>query len=277
MRWRILACLLAFAVLGPRTALAQEPSASAPIFTYVDLVDLGDSSNLVVRAQIRKQTKVGPERSPGLRPGAVRLLLEAQTEALFSGSAAIGQSLRLLADFPLDAKGKPPKLKEVSLIFFGREVPGRPGELQLVTPYSYMPVTTNDEARLRSVLRELAEPDKPPHITGIREAISIAGNLAGESETQVFLQTEEGEPVSLTIMRRPGMAPRWGVAWSELVDQSAKPPEPATLAWYSLACSLPPALPPSANISNDEASRLRAAQDYRVVIEQLGPCLRNRR
>ena len=79
------------------------------------------------------------------------------------------------------------------------------------------------------------------------------------------------------MVRRPGMAPRWGVAWTELVDQAAEAPERDTLAWYRLACALPPSLPPGANLAEDPADRARAARDYRFVIEQLGPCVRNLR
>jgi hypothetical protein len=272
-----LAALLAGALSWSSAATAQGAPAPLPRYNYVDLVELSQSANLVVKAEIRKQATVEPERSPGLRPGWVRLYLEADTQALFAGRTAIGESLRLLADFPLDEKGKPPKLKKLSLVYFGKEVPGRPGELQLLTPDSYMPADPVDEERLRTVLRQVAASDKPPQVMGIKEALSVAGNLAGESETQLFLETREGQPVSITIMRRPGMAPQWGVAWSELVDQAARPPAPETLAWFSLACSLPPALPPSANLAQDEASRMRAVQDYRVVVEQLGPCQRNRR
>jgi len=268
--------LLAAVLAWPGGITAQSVPTHSPGYTYVDLVELSESANLVVKAQIRRQSAVEPERSPGLRPGWVRLYLEAETEVLFAGRAAIGEGLRLLADFPLDAKGKPPKLKDTSLVVFGREVPGRPGEVQLLAPDSWMAADPSEEERLRTVLLQVAAPDKPPRITGIREAISIAGNLAGESETQLFLETATGAPVSITVMRRPGMAPQWGVAWSEIVDQAARPPQPGTLAWYSLACSLPPALPPSANLSPDEASRRRAVEDYRVVVERLGSCQRNR-
>jgi hypothetical protein len=268
--------LLAALLSWPSAANAQAAPASSPRYTYVDLVELSQSANLVLKVEIRKQQTMGPERSPGLKPGFVRLYIEADTLGLYAGSAAIGAAQRFLADFPLDAKGKPPKLKKQQLILFSRTVPGRPGELQLLEPDSYMPVDPAQEERLRTVLRQLAAPDKPPQVTGVREALSIAGNLAGESETQLFLATREGQPVSITVMRRPGMAPQWGVAWSEIVDQAARPPARDTLAWYSLVCSLPFDLPPSANLSPDAASRLRAIQDYKVVVDQLGFCSRNR-
>jgi hypothetical protein len=268
--------LLAAVFGGPSAAQAPAAQPAAPRYTYVDLVELGQAANLVLKAQIRKQITMEPERSPGLKPGWVRLYLEADTMTLYAGSAAIGATQRLLADFPLDAKGKPPKLKDTILIFFGKSVPGKPGDLQLLEPDSYMPADPAEEERLRTVLRQLAAPDQPPHITGVREALSIAGNLAGESETQLFLETREGAPVSITVMRRPGLAAPWGVAWSEIVDQAAKPPARETLAWYSLVCSLPFDLPPSANLSSDDAGRRRAVQDYKTVIDQLGFCRRNR-
>lgn len=267
---------LAAVPAGPSAAQTPAPASAEQRYTYVDLVELAQRANLVLKIQIRKQTTLPPERSPGLRPGTVRLYLEADAVTLYAGRAAIGQAQRLLADFPLDAKGKPPRLKDVNLILFGLDVPGKPGEVQLLTPDSYMPPDPVEEERLRTVLRQLAAPDKPPQVTGVREALSIAGNLAGESETQLFLDTREGQPVSITVMRRPGMAPQWGVAWSEIVDQAARPPARETLAWYSLVCSLPSDLPPTANLSADEASRTRAVQDYRVVIDQLGFCRRNR-
>jgi hypothetical protein len=128
---------------------------------------------------------------------------------------------------------------------------------------------------LRKIMSDLAAPDAPPKITGLRDAFSVAGNLAGESETQIFLQTASGAPVSLNVIRRPGMAPDWGVSWTDLVDEAAHPPMRDTLAWYRLACFLPPELPDSSNLAPPGESKQRAAQDYALVIDQLGPCTRN--
>ena len=119
-------------------------------------------------------------------------------------------------------------------------------------------------------------PDAPPRITSVRDALSVDGNLVGESETQFFLNTEKDGPVSLSVLRRPNMAPRWGVSWTEIVDQSAIAPRPDTLEWYRLACSLPAELPGQANLSRDPAARARTAQDYAFVLRQLGECRRTR-
>jgi hypothetical protein len=82
--------------------------------------------------------------------------------------------------------------------------------------------------------------------------------------------------VAVSVVRRPNMAPEWGVSWTELVDQSAQSPREGTLEWYRLACFLPRDLPPEAIIANDGRARVTAAQDYRFVLEQLGQCGRIR-
>jgi hypothetical protein len=93
----------------------------------------------------------------------------------------------------------------------------------------------------------------------------------------MFVDTANGAPASLTVVRRPNMDPTWGVSWSEIVDQAAKPPERDTIAWYRLACSLPRSLPGGAYLQADAAGRTRAEADYRFIIDQLGPCERTLR
>jgi hypothetical protein len=255
-------------------AAAPPPAPSAPPPTYADLAGLADSANLVVHAKVKNAIVVPPERATSVAAGYARLYVEAQTVALIAGNVPVGESLKYLVDVPLDAKGKPPKLKKREVLLFARPVPGRPTELQLVGTDAQLAWDAALEARLRPILGELAARDAAPVITGVRDALSVPGTLAGESETQVFLATRSGDPVSLTVVRRPGMAPTWGVSYSEIVDQAARPPAAETLAWYRLACFLPPQLPASANLAQDGASRARAAEDYRLVIQQLGPCPR---
>lgn len=266
------ACAAPAAAQSPLPATQQAAVATSP--SFADLANFADGAPLVVRAKIKDQAIVPAERAPGLAAGHVRLYVEAQTQALLAGSTALPESLRYLVDVPLDAKGKPPKLKKREVILFARPVTGRAGELQLVGPTAQLAWSAALEARLRPILTALVAADAPPRVTGVRDVLSSVGNLAGESETQIFLATAKGEPAALTVVRRPGMAPRWGVSWTELVDQAAAPAQADTIAWYRLACSLPQTLPVSAHVSNDPADRARAAQDYRFVIEQLGPCNR---
>lgn len=257
---------------APTAAQTAVPAPAEP--SYASLATLADGAPLAVRAKIRDQAVVPAERAPGLKPGHTRLYVEAQTVALIAGRTALPESLRYLVDVPLDAKGKPPKLKKREVILFARPVAGRTGELQLVAPTAQLAWSAPLEARLRPILSGFVAADAPPRVTGVRDVLSSVGNLAGESETQIFLTTARGDPAALTVVRRPGMAPRWGVSWTELVDQSAQPAQRDTIAWYRLACALPAALPASANLASDPADRARAAQDYRFVMDQLGPCNR---
>lgn len=260
-------------VAGASASAAQTPSAALEA-SFADLADLADAAEIVVRAKVTSQATIEPERAAGVRPGHARLYVEADTVALLSGAAPLGRSLRYLVDVPLDARGKPPKLKKREFLLFARTVPGRPGELQLVGPSAQLPWSESVEARLRPVLAALVAPEAPARVTGVRDALFVPGNLVGESETQIFLSAANGEPVSLTVVRRPGMAPAWGVSWSEIVDQAARPPRRDTLEWFRLACFLPAQMPASANLSRDGQSRAQAAADYRFVLDQLGPCPR---
>ena len=275
MRLPAIAIPLLLTVALP-TVEASAQELAGPRMSYADIVALADGTPLVIRARIKDQVAVEPERSPGLAPGHVRLYIEAQTSALIAGSAPLGESLRYLVDVPLTAKGKPPKLKKQEVLLFARPVAGRAGQLQLVRPDAQFAYTPEFEAQLRPVLADLLSPDAPPRVTGIRDALAVPGTLAGESETQVFLDTENDGPVSVTIVRRPNQAPRWGVSWTEIVDQAARAPRRDTLEWYRLACTLPERLPGEANLSRDPRSRALAAQDYAFMMDQLGRCTRTR-
>lgn len=276
MRVAILA--LAGVALVPGAAHAQSvnslPKTVVDGPTYSDLATLSDTSDLVIRVQIRRQTTLKPDRAPGLAAGFARLYIEANTLAAIAGRAGVGPTLAYLVDVPLDARGKAPKLKNREFVLFANPVPGRAGEVRLVAPGAHLAYTPELEARLRPILTELYAADVPPRITGISDALAVAGTLTGESETQVFLATENRSPVSLTILRRPGQRPQWGVSWGEIIDSSARPPARETLRWYRLACSLPAQLPSNANLARDPAERRLAAGDYAFVISSLGPCER---
>ncbi|HET9629762.1 MAG TPA: hypothetical protein VFP14_09805 [Novosphingobium sp.] len=257
---------------------ASSSFASASL-TYADLVDLADRAPSVVQAQIRKVAAVDPARSPGVRPGWVRMYVEARPMALLAGPPLAAESLRYLVDVPLDARGKPPKLPRLAkrgVILFARTVPDRPGELQLVAPDAQVLWDEAVDARVKAILTELLAPGAPKRITGVHEALYVPGNLAGEGETQMFLATADGEPASITVVHQPGKAARWSVSFSEVVDASGEPPARETLAWYRLACFLPRQLPPEAASSATDADRAQAGMDYRLVRESLGECPRSR-
>lgn len=276
MRGIALALAFAAGAASAQTAPATNPVTSATAPTYADLAGLVEAAGVVAELVVKDQVVVPVERAPGLAAGRTRLYLETRTQRVLKGPSALGESVRYLADVPLTAKGKAPKLRKQTYIVFANPVAGRPGELQLVAPDAQLPFDAAIEERVRALIAQFAAPDVPPRVTGVRDVISIAGNLTGESETQMFLNTAGGAPVSLTVVRRPNMAPTWGVSWSEIVDQSAKPPQKDTVAWYRLACSLPRQLSNDDFLQSDAAGRARAEADYRLILEQLGPCERTR-
>jgi len=276
LRITALPLVLAACATGSEAQVVATPAATAPQLTYADMASLAEAAGMIARVRIKDQATVEPERARGVAAGMARLYVEAETEAVLKAPAALGESLTYLVDVPLDAKGRAPKLKKQSFLVFAQPVPGRPGQLQLVRPDAQIGADGSVDARLRAVIAELASRDAPPRISGVRDAMSVTGNLAGESETQVFLDTAAGTPVSLTVLRRPGQEPTWGVSWTELVDQSAAAPQRGTLEWYRLACFLPRELPQDAYLQREQAARQQAQADYGFILGQLGECDRTR-
>jgi hypothetical protein len=253
---------------------AQESGSGPAEATYADVADLADSAGLVVHAQVRKMARVPDERAPGLKPGTGRFYIEARTRALLTGKAPLGESVAYLVDLPLDARGKAPKLKKADVLLFARSVPGRPGEIQLVSPNAQLLWSEQVEARVRGVLQALVAPGAPARVTGVRELLYVPGTLSGQGETQIFLTTKDGSAASITVRHEPGAPPAWGVSFSELVAEVGNPPQQDTLEWYRLACFLPDVPPQGVNVSEGHAERRQAEADYRMVIGELGVCRR---
>jgi len=276
----IFAVLLASPLVAAPPANAQESrvsAVSAQEFAYADLADLADPATIVAKVKVTGQQalKPVPVQAGNVRPGWARVLVSGKTQGLLVGQG-LGESIRFLADVRMDSRGKLPKLKGQSWLVFANPGQADPRDLRLVAGDALVPATPANEARVRALLSELVAPGAAPRVSGVREAMHVGGNLAGEGETQVFMATERGEPVSLTIVRRPGQAPVWGVSLSEIVDQAARPPARDTLTWYRLACSLPPELPREAVQYGSAEDRRIAVEDYRLVMRELGPCNRTR-
>lgn len=228
----------------------------------------------IVDATIRSASRLKPEEAPGVAAGRARFYVTADVAALIRGPAGFPTRVTYLADVPLDARGRAPKLKKARVLLFARPVPARPGEIQLTAPDAQLAWTPALDSLVRRIAREAVAPDAPPEITGVGNAFHVAGTLPGEGETQIFLTTADRRPVSLSILRRPGERPRWSVALSEIVDEAAAAPARDTLLWYRLACGLPAALPPRATAALEAADADAARADYAFVRESLGPCTR---
>ncbi|WP_271078957.1 hypothetical protein [Aurantiacibacter sp. MUD61] len=242
--------------------------------TYADLVTFALEAELVATVQIDEAIAFSQERAPNVPANRVRLYIESLTQNLLTAPRGVGESLVFVTETDREADGDAPDWEERNFVIFADMSMTQPNAVQLISSRAMFPSGPILQERVRRVLRQIAAADAPPPITGVRDVISVPGNLAGESETQMFVETTTGAPVSLTVIRRPGRAPEWGVSLGEIVDVSARPPEPETLAWFRFACFLPETLADGAFLQNDAESRRRAREDYAFVREQLGPCER---
>jgi hypothetical protein len=278
MRIPVLGLLALGLATAPAHAAAPRPELPLALQpTYADLADLALAAPVVAGVTIVEATRLKKEAAAGVPAGRVRFYVEAQVQALIRGRDGLPGLVRYLVDMDLDARNRPPKIKNARAIVLADTVPGRPGELRLTTPAAQLPWTEPLERQLRAILTEANGPTPPPRITGVNGAFHVPGSLPGESETQIFLATTGGRPVSLSILRRPGETPRWAVATGEMVDEAAAPPARDTLLWYGLACFLPPALPAASTRELSDADAEAARADYQLVRTGLGPCARNYR
>ncbi|ONF97627.1 hypothetical protein [Sphingomonas jeddahensis] len=263
----------------PRDAAAQQVagapanSAASP-YPFAEIVDLVTGSPIVLDATITSTVRIKGAEAANVPPNTVRYYVEADVTALIRGPGAIPPRIGYVLDAPLGPNGRQPKYRKARVLLFARPVPGSATQLQLIGPEAQRGWTAELDALTRRITAEVLAPDAPPIVTGVGNAFHVPGSLPGEGETQIFLTTRDRRPVSLSILRRPGEQPRWAVALSEIVDDAAGPPQRDTLLWYRLACALPPALPARATQALEPDNAAVAQEDYRFVLEQLGPCRR---
>ena len=222
-----------FAMTGHNAASAEQVMPLVPD-SYADVADVAVQSATIIDAQIRRTREVEPARTVGVPAHLVRLYVEAEVLSVIYGRDAVATRIAYLTDQPRQADGRAPRLRRQRVLLFARPV-AVTNQVQLVQPHAQLAWTESREMMVRMMVRELARGNVPPEITGSTQAFHVVGTVEGESETQIFLRTAIGQPISLSILRRPGQQPRWAAAFGEIVDESAAVPPINTLAWYRLA------------------------------------------
>lgn len=271
--------LLGFGGMAAAQSTATLPSSlavQAEGAAYADVADLVVISPLIIDVTIRSAKKIAPEQAVGVPATLQRMLVEADVTALIRGQGGIAPRVRFLLDVPKDSKGKIPKLKKQRLFLLGSAVSGRPGELRLSRPDALVQWSAANDILLRSITKEAVQIDAPQRIAGVISAFHTAGTVMGEGETQIFVKTGRDQPMSLSILSRPGQDKRWAVSTAEVIDESATAPTRPGLLWYRLACGLPRTLSPELVEGGDSDNAARAQADYKFVIDSLGPCGRKR-
>lgn len=264
--------LAAAAIALPAAAQTAPLETTEPALPYADRADLVLASPVVIDASIRSATRIKGAEATGLAPGMARFYVEADVLSLLRSPGAMPPRVGYLLDVAPDAAGRLPRLRKLRVLVFARAVQGSGGQLQLVSPAAQQPWSAALDAAVRRIAAEAVGREAPPQVTGVGNAFHVAGSLPGEGETQIFLQTADGRPVSLSVLRRPGEQPRWAVALSEIVDEAAAPPPRDTLLWYRLACGLPRELPTRSTAQMEGNDADTAREDYRFVLGRLGAC-----
>lgn len=278
--WRNLGALLALSIastLATPVSSAAAPRASGatevPRPSYARIADLVIESPAIAHVAVKKLIAIPPERAPGLEPGMQRFLVTAETLSLIRGNDVLAREASFLIDLPGAPGAKPPKWKGRTFIIFGK-VEQRVDFFQLLASTALISWSPENEEMVRRVARQFTANDAPPLVEGVDSVFHVPGAIQGEGETQIFLVTGDGSPISLSIVRRPDEQPQFGVSLGEIVDEAAAMPERDTPLWYRLACSLPARLPPSALTGQSSAEGNAAARDYAAFREALGPCVR---
>lgn len=264
----------ALAMLGLGPAQAQ----TATVEGFADVADLAIGAPVVLRAAILKGEKLSKKEAPDVAPGRVRMLIEAQVQGVLTSREPVPARIQYLWEGALDARGKPPKLKGLPVLLFLQRVQGREGQYQLTSRNGQIAWTPRSEAAARRVLTDLRLPEvRDLRITGIGSAFHVRGSIPGEAESQIFLNTASGRPVSLVVLSRPGQAKSFSVALSDVIDDAAASVPRDTLMWYRLACSLPATIPMPAVDELAAEDRQAVADDYGFVRNSLGACGRTLR
>jgi len=270
---------IALLILAPLAAAPAEkaPAPARITFSYADLADLALPAQIAAQVRIKEAIPLAKDQATGVPAGKTRYYVEADVVSLIRGPDGLPARVRYLADLPNAADGSTKLKAKSEYLVLANPVAGSAGELKLVDRDAHLPWTAELGQRIRSLLKEAAAPGAAPRLVGVGNVFHVAGTLPGESESQLFLQAADGRPVSISVLRRPNQEPTWAVALGEIVDEAAAAPAPDSLLWYRLACTLPRQLPEQnlADTDVESANALRA--DYDLVIQKLGPCVRNRK
>jgi hypothetical protein len=255
-------------VAMPGGAFAQlAPAGDVSGTGYVTLVDLTLAAPVIVRATISRSQRISPRDAPGLAPGMLRLLITANVDAALTATAAVPPTLSWLRDVPLPARGRGPDLRDEQVLAW-LQSPDAEGRTSLLPGPSMQPWAAPLEATIRTIATQSLG-GKVPIVTGVSNGFRVPGTVPGEAESQFFLITQGGKPLTMVVLDRPGQRRQIQVSSSDIIDESATSVEPETLLWYRLACALPQVLPSAAG-GGDPA----LAGAWSSAIASLGMCAR---
>lgn len=270
----LLFALLALAPVAVRAQATPQAGAAVapapPTLSWTDLADLSLASDVVLVAAVSSIDRFSRRDAPDVPPGQVRAVVRADLVAALKAPGILPAEAAWRWQGPADARGRTPFAKEDRFLLFAAPLPGGGNPsvypLRLVSAQGQQPWSAAAEATVRDVLRQALAPGAQGlMVTDLRDAFRSEGDVPGTAESQFFLKTEGGQPLTLLVRRRAGSEPEVRAASGELVDRAA-PVEPRTLLWRGLACGMPATLPAAL------AADAGLAEDYALARARLGPC-----
>ncbi len=258
------------------TGYAKATTSQKNNLSYADIADLSEAAPIIATVRVLSMKTVERPATEGATAKIKYHLVTGKIESLIRGKDGLPSKVYFLIEKPKSAKTANESANsgwqrnQTALIYAKQG--NQPSALQLVSRNAAQKWSAEAEATTRAVTTELLSANSPPQIIGIGDVFHVTGTIAGESETQIFLKTITGSPVSISILHRPGNSIKWGVSLGEIVDDAAVPPTSNTLLWYRLACSLPTTLPLQSTDNLPVLDAEAARSDYRFVMESLGSC-----
>lgn len=244
--------------------------------SYDDIMEITLESELVVDIIVRKIKNLPNSQTIGVRPDRKRILIIGEVQSLIRGKNGLNQEVQFLFDAPIDSRGKIPKYKKMRFLAFGRHIAGNSGFIRLSRTASMTAYSNRINNMVRNNIREAIAANAPQKIIAINSAFHSPGTIIGEGESQIFLSTEFDQPMAISVISKQGQNRRWSVSTSEVIDINATEPKRFSLLGYRLACSLPRSLDPSIIESDDSRNRDKVKSDYKLVLDSVGPCQRQR-
>lgn len=249
----------------PAGAFAADPGRA-------DLVSLTLSAQVIARASIDRDSRLGERLAPDVAPGFRRHLVRAQLTNVLMAPGSIPSRIEYLVDMPTDSRGRSQSIKGQEVLLF--LTPGRnENQFRLVRPWAQIGWTAEREAYVRSIAGEALKPAlRGMAVSGFGQAFHVPGSIPGEAESQIFVHTVSGDPFSIVVLSRPGQPRTFSVATGDIIDEAAGSVRPGSLLWYHLACGLPAVLPEESTGTLDAANASAVRDDYGYVRAALGAC-----
>lgn len=260
---------------GESPSIPPSIHAATPQLTdaeWLRLAGLAVNSPVVIEGEVRRVRRIGGRAAADVPAGESRHLVELDLTAALKAPGVLPARAEWLWQGP---GRNAPVAKGAQLQVFLADPRAGPApevmQYRLIAPDAMRRRTPADDAALRAILGEARQPGAAGlMVTGVSAGFRTEGTVAGRSESQFFLTTTGGRPLTLTVTRTPDAPPAVSVATGDVIAASAQAIQPRTLVWRALSCGLPAQLPDT--LAESVAADPGLAEDYALARAGLADC-----